>query len=183
MRTISHSWRISQPSHKKPPEVPIVTVLDNGHVLSDAASDSDGAPNADVIDDHGQLDTSLRRTRGWLGDDEDEQYVNALTIPYFVLPGNWRKVIGIACRLGDIAKLSTGGISIYAIYADVGGDDSIGEASVRATMALGGDPWRNNKIKAGLSYGVTYEIIPGSAKLEVTRNFYEIQQYGSTLFP
>jgi hypothetical protein len=178
MRTIIHSWKMSQTPRTN---LPVVTELSNGHVqvLSDAAADADGAPNADVIDDHGQLHTSLRRSRGWLGNGE---YVDALTIPYFVLPGNWKKVTGIACRLGDIAKLSVGGVSVFAIFADVGGDDSIGEASVRAIVALGGDPWRNHKIKAGLLYGVTYEIIPGSAKLESTRTFDEIQQYGSGLF-
>ena len=139
----------------------MVTVLDNGHVqvLSDAATDADGAPNADVIDyPYGQLETSLRRSRGWIGIPDDWDYVNALTIPYFVLPGNWKKVTGIACGLGDIARLSVEGYSVYAIYADVGGSDSIGEASVRVIEALGGNPWRNNVIKVGLPYGVTYEI-------------------------
>jgi hypothetical protein len=177
MRKIYHPWTSSQPPYKPP----VVTVLDNGHiyVLSDAAADADGAPNADVIDEHGQLDTSLRRSRGWRGEGE---YVNALTIPYFVLPGNWKEVTGIKCNLGDIAKLSVDGASVFAIYADVGGDDSIGEASVRAIVELGGDPWRNHKIKVGLGYGVTYEIIPDSADLEATRSFDEIQQYGSVLF-
>lgn len=177
MHTINHPWTSSQPPHKAPE----VTVLDDGRVLvlSDAAADADGAPNADVIDEHGQLDTSLRRSRGWRGDGE---YVNALEIPYFVLPGNWKAVTGIKCSLGDIAKLSVNGASVFAIYADVGGDDSIGEASVRAIVELGGDPWRNNKIKVGLGYGVTFEIIPGSANLESTRSFEEIQQYGSELF-
>ncbi|MGE8066149.1 hypothetical protein [Pseudomonas sp. NPDC089569] len=177
MHTIDHPWTSSQPPHK----TPVVTVLDDGHVqvLSDAAADADGAPNADVIDDYGQLETSLRRSRGWRGEGE---YVNALEIPYFVLPGNWKAVTGIKCSLGDIARLSVDGATVFAIYADVGGDDSIGEASVRAIVALGGDPWRNHKIKVGLGYGVTFEVIPGSANLEATRTFDEIQQYGSVLF-
>ncbi|WP_060614222.1 hypothetical protein [Pseudomonas brassicacearum] len=177
MREIDHPWT-------SPTERPVVAILDNGHiyVLSDAAADADGAPNADIIDrKHGQLHTSLRRSRGWLGLDGSE-YVDALTIPYFVLPGNWKSVTSIRCTLGDIAKLSVGEVSIFAIYADVGGDDSIGEASVRAIIELGGNPWRNNQIRVGLDYGVTYEIIPGSAKLEVTRSFEEIQQYGRVMF-
>lgn len=179
MRTISHPWISSQSPHKK---LPIVTVLDNGNiqVLSDAAADADGAPNAPDIDKTGQLETSLRRSRGWLG---EEQYVNALTIPYFVLPGNWKKITGVSCGLGDIAKISVEGFSIYAIYADVGGNTSIGEASVRAIEALGGNPWRDHMIKVGLPYGVTYEIIPSSANMEMTRTFDEIQEYGSSLFP
>lgn len=177
MRAIDHPWTSSQPPHQQPE----VTVLDDGHVLvvSDAAADADGAPNADVIDKYGQLETSLRRSRGWRG---EGKYVNALEIPYFVLPGNWKSVTGIKCGLGDIAKLSFNGVSVFAIYADVGGEDSIGEASVRAIVELGGDPWRNDKIKVGLGYGVTFEIVPGSANLESTRTFEEIQQYGSELF-
>lgn len=181
MRQIDHPWRCSQPPYQDP----IVAILDNGHiyVLSDAGADADGAPNADVIDKkHGQLHTSLRRSRGWQGLD-GSKYVNALTIPYFVLPGNWKEVTGIVCTPGDIAKLSVGDLSIFAIYADVGGDESIGEASVRTIVELGGDPWRDNQIRRGLEFGVMYEIIPGSAKLEVTRSFEEIQEYGRLLFP
>lgn len=68
MRKIIHPWIISQSPHTK---APVVTVLDNGHVLvlSDAAADADGVPNVKDIDEkHGQLDTSLRRSRGWKGD-------------------------------------------------------------------------------------------------------------------
>ncbi|MDR6609077.1 glycoside hydrolase family 75 protein [Pseudomonas synxantha] len=180
MRKIIHPRIISQSPHTK---APVLTVLDNGHVLvlSDAATDADGAPNFKDIDEkHGQLDTSLRRSRGWKVDGE---FVNALTIPYFVLPGNWKKVTGISCGLGDIAKLSFNGNFAYTIYADVGDEESIGEASVRAIEALGGNPWLNHKVVHGIDYGVTYEIIPGSAKLEITRTFDEIQQYGRALFP
>ncbi|PZQ37708.1 MAG: hypothetical protein DI560_20355 [Pseudomonas putida] len=177
MYEIKHSWTSSQPPHTSP----IVTILDNNHIhiLSDAAVDADGAPNADVIDDYGQLETSLRRSRGWRGEGE---FVNALTIPYFVLPGNWKAITGIKCSLGDIAKLSLNDAVVFAIYADVGGHDSIGEASVKAIVELGGNPWRNGKIKVGLGYGVSYEIVPGSAKLDATRSFEDIQQYGHELF-
>lgn len=160
----------------------MVSALDNGHVrvLSDAAADADGAPNAEDIDEHGQIETSLRRSRGWKG---DGVYVNALTIPYFVLPGNWKKVTGIQCNLGDIAKITFKSVSVYAIYADVGDEESIGEASVRAIEELGGNPWSDHMVVRGLHYGVTFEIVPGSANLEITRTFSEIQQYGNTLFP
>lgn len=180
MRTIIHPWIISQKPHT---HLPVVTALDNGNVLvlSDAAADADGAPNVKDIDKkHGRPDTSLRRSRGWKG---EGIYVNALSIPYFVLPKNWGKVTGITCLPGDIAKLSFKGKFVYAIFADVGDEESIGEASVRAIEALGENPWDDNKVVRGIDYGVTYEIIPGSTNLDITRTFDDIQNYGSTLFP
>lgn len=160
----------------------MVTALDNGNVLvlSDAAADADGAPNVKEIDvKHGRLDTSLRRSRGWKG---EGVYMNALSIPYFVLPKNWEKVTGTTCQPGDIAKLGFKEKFVYAIFADVGDEESIGEASVRVIEALGETPWKNHKVVRGIEYGVTYEIIPGSANLDITRTFEDIQQYGNTFF-
>ena len=56
--------------------------------------------------------------------------------------------------------------------------------SIRAIEELGGNPWNKNKtsIIQGLPFGVTYEVIPGSAKLNITVNFETIQSYGQELF-
>ncbi|WP_083676657.1 glycoside hydrolase family 75 protein [Pseudomonas sp. ATCC PTA-122608] len=178
MPVITHPWKSSKDPNDP---LPVVTVLGPKHVqiLSNASTDTDGAPNAPDIDPTGQVETSLRLSNGWLGEGE---YVNSLVIPYFVLPGNWKEVTGIPCYLGDIARLTYKTYTVYAIYADVGGVKRIGEASVCANQALGCDPWINGKVRVGIPYGVYYDIIPGSANLADTRTFDEIQAYGSSLF-
>jgi hypothetical protein len=102
-------------------------------------------------------------------------------IPYFVLPANWNEVTGSNCGLGDVAKITYKKSSVYAIYADAGGNKYVGEASVRANQALGCDPWKNGKIRIGIPYGVIFEIILGSADLKRTRTFDEILAYGDSL--
>jgi len=177
-RNVSHSWKNSVGDTHKP----TVAILDNDHVLitSDADTDADGSPDAKTIDpDSGQLGTALGKDNGWKG---EGNYVNAREIPYYVLPGNWKNVTEVNCKLGDIAKLSYKDKSVYAIYADVGPTKIIGEASIAAVEALGHNPWKDGKIVSGISHGVTYEIIPGSSKLSQTLNFGTIQVYGKTLF-
>lgn len=83
-----------------------------------------------------------------------------------------------------MAKINYRDSHIYAICADVGGKESIGEASIAAVEALGVNPWSKNKKKIirGIGYGVTYEIIAGSASLGATVSFETIQAYGRELF-
>lgn len=162
---------------------PTVEVLDNSHILiiSDADTDSDGSPDAEIIDPKfGTLQTSLSHENGWKG---KGKFVNARIIPYFVLPSNWFMVTGIKISLGDIARLSYKNSSIYAIYADTGPKEIIGEASISAVESLGVNPWgKNGKIVSGINYGVSYEIIKNSANLEITVSFETIQSYGKELF-
>jgi hypothetical protein len=178
-RVINHSWKNGGDDSSNP----AVVVLDNGHVLitADADTDADGSPDADQIDDTGQLQTALGRDNGWKG---DNKYVNARIIPYYVLPGNWKEVTNVSCKLGDIAKVSYKNKTVYAIYADVGPDEIIGEASIATVEALGHNPWNNGhtKIVSGIPHGVTYEVISESSNLAQTLNFETIQAYGKTLF-
>jgi hypothetical protein len=177
-RVITQPWEDGgNPSFK-----PTVVILNNDHVLitSDADTDADGSPDATRIDDSGQLQTSLGKP-SWKGKGD---YVNAREIPYYVLPLNWQEVTGVNCKLGDIAKLTYKDKSIYAIYADKGPKNIIGEASIIAIELLGGDPWNSShtKIISGIPHGVTYEIIPNSANLNITTSHATIQSYGKELF-
>lgn len=176
---INHPWKNGgDPSSK-----PEVNVLENGNivVISDADTDADGSLDADVIDPSGQRETALGVDNGWQGNGE---YVNARNIPYFVLPSNWHAVTQIACRLGDIAKLTYRDKVIYAIYADVGPNTIIGEASIAAVESLGHNPWNSQRTKiiSGLPHGVKYEIIPQSSDLSQTTNYETIQAYGTARF-
>jgi len=145
MTVITHPWKCSK-DPKDP--LPIVTRLgpQRIQILSNSSTDADGAPNAPDIDPTGQVETSLRTSNGWQG---EGNYVNALTIPYFVLPGNWEEITEIHCELGDMAKLTYKNYSVFAIYTDVGGRKRIGESSVRANQALGCDPWINGQVRVG----------------------------------
>lgn len=178
-KVLKHSWKNGGDNSSDP----VVTILDNGHVLitTDADTDADGSPDAITIDHSGQLQTALGKDNGWKGDNE---YPNARVIPYYVLPGNWKDVTNISCKLGDIAKISYKNKIVYAIYADVGPDSIIGEASIATVEALGHNPWnnQNTKIVSGIPHGVTYEIIPQSSSLFQTLNFETIQAYGKDIF-
>lgn len=176
---ISHPWK----NGGDDPKLPVVMTLDNGHVLivADADTDADGSPDAKIIDPkYGDTQSALGSDNGWKG---KGPYVDAKAIPYFVLPMNWREVTGIKCKLGDVAKLTYKGKSVFAIYADTGPNSIIGEASVAAVVALGINPWNaEGQIVRGIDHGVSYEIIPGSADLSITRTFETIQSYGMSLF-
>ncbi|CCI20451.1 hypothetical protein MICAF_7340001 [Microcystis aeruginosa PCC 9807] len=176
---IAQSWK-NGGDNSSPPQV---VLLNNGHVLitSDADTDADGSPDAVAIGNgSGQLQTSLGKPR-WKGEGD---YVNARKIPYYVLPGNWQEVTGVNCKLGDIAKITYKNKEIYAIYADNGPDEIIGEASIAAVEALDHHPWNDShtKIISGIPYGVNYEIIPGSSNLDRTIDRDTIQAYGQELF-
>ena len=111
-RYIEHSWKNNRDDVINHPSV---IQLENNRILiiSDADTDSDGCPDADKIDQNGNVETSLRKPK-WKGNDK---FVNAREIPYFVLPGNWKAVTGIPCKLGDVARLTYKQRSIYAIFA------------------------------------------------------------------
>lgn len=179
-RAIKQSWTNGGDDSSKP----TVVLLENGHVLitSDADTDADGSVDVIIIDpNNGQSATSLGKENGWKGANE---YVDASSIPYYVLPLNWEDVTGIKCSLGDIAKLTYGNKSIYAIYADNGPPNIIGEASIAAIESLGGNPWNRNhtQIISGIPFGVSYEVIPQSSNLGRTISYETIQSYGKELF-
>ncbi len=114
-------------------------LLENGHVLiiANADTDADGAPDVLTINPStGQRETSLGKP-AWKGTGD---YVNARTIPYFVLPAHWIDETGVEVQLGDLAKITYNGRHVYAILADRGSMELIGELSIAVVEALGEPP-------------------------------------------
>ena len=178
-KIITHPWINGGDNSAKP----MVTLLDNGHWLikADGDTDADGSPRVGSIDPKsGQSCTSLGKPT-WKGPND---YVDSEKIPFFVLPLNWAEVTGQKYKLGDMARLSYKDKFIYAIFADEGPRDIIGEASIFAIESLGGNPWNSTKTKivSGLPFGVSYEMIPGSSDLSRTVSYETIQAYGKELF-
>lgn len=110
------------------PHESIIKILENNTVYlkSDMSADADGSPRATAIDPDGQSETSLRRENGWRGEGD---YVNAEKIPYFVLPGNFKTVTNIRCKLGDMALVRYRDREVFAIYADSGPNSLLGNAA------------------------------------------------------
>ncbi|GLI22128.1 hypothetical protein GGQ86_000571 [Xanthobacter flavus] len=84
-----------------------------------------------------------RTTLAYEGKDEErpEAYVDATKVPYFVLPGRHYKSFSNSTpiRIGDVGvayNLKTKKVS-YAIFADIGPVDKIGEGSIALANALG----------------------------------------------
>jgi hypothetical protein len=179
MRTVSHNYKNGGDDSKKP----TVVVRDNGivEVISDGDCDADGSKRATTIDPScGQGGTSLSKPT-WRG---ANQYVDSESIPFYVLPMNWSSITQLDCKLGDIAKVTYKGKSIFTILADRGPNDKLGELSICAIEKLGGNPWNSSRtrIVSGLPHGVIYEIKPNSANLARTVDYASIQQYGNELF-
>lgn len=99
-------------------------------------------------------------------------YVDARKIPYIVLPAALARQFGVA--LGDLAFVvnERNGKSSFAIYADTGPADKIGEGSIALARALdvNADP-RHGGIQEAV---ITYLVFPGSGlgqgKLRTARN-------------
>jgi hypothetical protein len=86
-------------------------------------------------------------------------YVNSQAINYFVLPGESR----LGAELGDIGVvIYTGtGKTAYAVYADVGPAEQIGEGSIALANALGISA---SPRTGGVGHGVIYIVFRGSRK-------------------
>jgi len=170
-------------SHLYNPRESVIRLLseDTIYIKSDMDTDADGSPRATEIDPYGQLETSLSKWNGWKG---DYDYVNSEIIPYVVLPKNFYSVCDVKCKLGDLALVRRKNQEVFAIYADQGPKDLIGEGSIKAVESLGGNPWNSDKteIVSGI-FGVEYIIFAQStASLPVPSTFDEIQRMGEALF-
>jgi Fungal chitosanase of glycosyl hydrolase group 75/Bacterial SH3 domain len=92
------------------------------------------------------------------------RYVDSTKIPYIVLPGNsdFRKVTGV--KLGDFAvAYNTNNEKLaFAIYADVGPKNQIGEGSIALSQALGNDPLVRSRVRRGIPKDIVYVVFPGS---------------------
>ncbi len=96
------------------------------------------------------------------GDEDTAKYVDARHISYIVLPP--QLLDGCFARLGDLAAVYNmrNGHLEYAIVADRGPRDAIGEGSIALAARLGiGTDLRGHR--AGQSGDVVYLVFPGTA--------------------
>ena len=129
-----------------------LTRVDGGSVYFRAgmAVDADGSPRARQIDPYGQLETSLRHRNG--------SAVNAETTKYFVLPLEKYQQYGV--RLGDIAAVRYNDEVRFAVFADVGPHQKLGEGSMALAASLGINP--NPRNGGTHRPEVEYIVFPGS---------------------
>lgn len=91
------------------------------------------------------------------------RYVDATKIPYIVLPGN-SLIRTTGVKKGDFAVVyykQTNKLS-FAIYADVGPKNKLGEGSVKLAQNLGHDPFVRGKVQKSITNDVFYLIFPSS---------------------
>ena len=119
------------------------------YIQAGMSIDSDGAPDSTEIDPHGKSHTSLRHPDG--------SSVNAKEVPYFVLPLRQYQQFGI--HKGDIAAVRYNGKVEFAVFADVGPPQNLGEGSMALAQALG---INDSPTRGGVQHGVEYIIFPRS---------------------
>lgn len=87
------------------------------------------------------------------------RYVNADSVPYIVLPNN--KILLAEIKMGDIAKVKNlrNGRTSYAICADTGSKDKIGEGSVFLARELGINA---SPKTGGIRDSISYVVFAGS---------------------
>jgi hypothetical protein len=122
--------------------------------------DADGNSDSTSIDpDYGQVETSLK----WLDAEGARHSVDTLTVPFFVMPYHWYTDQGV--QPGDVAAIIYGDRIEYAIFADVGPWQKLGEGSIALHDNLGNNPWtKGGKPWNGIDTepGVDMVIFPGS---------------------
>lgn len=94
---------------------------------------------------------------------DPRRYVDASTIPYVALPESVTRAGGV--RLGDIVAVinQANGKVAYAIYADQGPKDRIGEGSLYLANQLRNAPLPDSiGIRKSLVRGIVYVAFPGS---------------------
>jgi hypothetical protein len=94
---------------------------------------------------------------------DPRRYVDASTIPYVVLPEALVKAAGI--RIGDLSAAvnSSNGKVAYAIYADQGPKDKLGEGSLYLANQLRNASLPDAQaVRQSLPKGIDYVLFPGS---------------------
>lgn len=122
---------------------------------SELQLDTDGWPGGHGRgDDSWQPDTTLQYSGG--------SYVNANTVPYFVLPDAWFSQFGIS--VGDLGAVVFQGKLAFAVFADVGPKSKLGEGSLKLLRQLGQERLRSDGtvINSGTDGGVITIVFPGS---------------------
>lgn len=100
--------------------------------------------------------------------------------PFFVLPGHFGSNYGI--RLGDIAVVLYRDKMEYALFADVGPRNKIGEGSIALHRSLGFERVVNGKIKdVGIDSGVVTLVFPGSGNGKI-QSADSVRALGRSLF-
>ncbi|WP_442941128.1 glycoside hydrolase family 75 protein [Nostoc sp.] len=81
-----------------------------------------------------------------------------------VLSGNadFRKITGV--KLGDFAVVyNTNNEKLaFAISADIGTKNQVGESSVALSQALGNDPFVRSRVRRRIPKDIIYVVFPGS---------------------
>jgi len=127
--------------------------------------------------------TSLR-IKGY-ADIDYRRYVNPDEVSYFVLPGNKFKKQGV--NVGDIGLVynTLNKKYAFAIFADAGPGDIIGEGSILLANKLGIKNYIDNKgrIRGGVDSGdILYIVFPNSGKgtyTSLTED--DVEQLGATI--
>jgi len=151
-----------------------------------ALATDNGKPNGNpIIQEEGEFEgfyISQTSVRDDSKKDEDITYVDARHIPCYVLPP---KLVGSEkARLGDLGVVyNTKNEAIsFAIFADVGPGDSIGEGSIALGHSLGISTDLRKK-KAGQSKGVFYLVFPETASTPAwPRTIEDMQEQAEATF-
>ena len=144
------------------------------YIDADMDVDADGSPRARTIDPCcGQLQTAFN----FPNQTGQAQYVNAEVVPYVVLPGNNKRVSErfyrqMGLQVGDIAAVIYKDRIEFALFADVGPVDKIGEGSIALAESLRHDSFitRNGRriIGRGIPGEVLYIVFPRSKMAGLT---------------
>jgi hypothetical protein len=117
---------------------------------------------------------------------EDDSSINANAVPYFVLPKQWSSQFNI--KLGDLAAVIYKDKIAFAVFADVGPANKLGEGSLALLRRLGAERLKpdGKVINSGMGPGVITIVFPGSRPVsrpinEATLLDY-IDQNGKDLF-
>jgi len=169
----------------------IILKLPGGQIYieADMDIDADGSPRAKVIDPgNGQLETSLQ----FPGVSGQAKNVDAEKVPYFVLPGARPSASSFFTRMGikkgDVAAVIFKDRIEFAIFADVGPANKMGEGSIALAISLGHNPFKivhgKPVVKFGIPKDVIYIIFPQSRFTPLTPDTVveKTRQTGKQLF-
>ncbi len=112
---------------------------------------------------------------------DPRRYVDSTQIPYIALPKALENKLG--AKLGDFAAVINGKNRrlSFAIFADIGPAEKLGEGSIALAQSLGHDPFVQGKVRNGISGDVIYVVFPGSGNGK-PQPIAEINSKGARLF-
>ena len=121
------------------------------------ATDASGSPTQFFVSTTSLFDPELAAT-------DARRYLDARSVPHFVLPGGERGPFGRehGVRLGDLALIAQGNRGVFAVFGDAGPADKLGEASPAVITRLAGAPDAMNRLPPAIASGVTTLVLAGS---------------------